>query len=65
MPDLHLKELIRTLELQIEELNEQQSNAVRSAIYLGMSRKEGTEYDQRQNKIAELIRQLKALEDPA
>ena len=63
MPDAH--ELIQALKLQIAELAEEQSHAVRSAIYLGMSRKEGAEYDQRQNKIAELIRQLKALEEPA
>jgi hypothetical protein len=36
-------ELIEALKRQIDELAEQQSHAVRSAIYLGMSRKEGTE----------------------
>jgi len=62
MPDAH-RELIQALKRQIDELAEQQSHAVRSAIYLGMSRKEGTEYDQRQNNITELIRQLKAIEE--
>ena len=65
MPDLENGELIHALKQQIDELTEQQSHAVKSAIYVRMSRKEGTEYDERQNKIAELIRQLKALEEPA
>lgn len=62
MSDVH-GELIQALKLQIDELTEQQSHAVRSAIYLVMSRKERTEYDQRQNKITVLIRQLRALEE--
>ncbi|HTS06064.1 MAG TPA: hypothetical protein VMP68_10820 [Candidatus Eisenbacteria bacterium] len=65
MPDRHVEELVQVLKQQIAELAEQQSQAVRSAIYLGMSRKEETEYDQRQSKIAELVRQLKVLEESA
>lgn len=58
-------ELIQALKRQIDELSEQQSHAVRAAIYVRMSRKEGSEYDERQNKIAELIRQLAVLEESA
>jgi len=65
MPDRHVEELVQVLKQQIAELAERQSQAVRSAIYLGMSRKEETEYDQRQSKIAELVRQLKVLEESA
>jgi len=63
MPDLPIAESIQALKRQIDELHQQQSHAVRSAIYVGMSRKEQNDYDERQNKIAELLRRLKALEE--
>jgi polyhydroxyalkanoate synthesis regulator phasin len=65
MPDLHVEELIQALKRQIGELAEQQSGAMRSAIYIRMSRTERKDYEERQDKLAALIRQLKALEEPA
>jgi polyhydroxyalkanoate synthesis regulator phasin len=64
MPNFQIEEVIQALKRQIDELTEQQSRAMRSAIYIGMSRNEGAEYDERLNKIAELMRQLNALQEP-
>jgi lipid II:glycine glycyltransferase (peptidoglycan interpeptide bridge formation enzyme) len=63
MPDLPIAESTQALKRQIDELRQQQSRAVRSAIYVGMSRKEQNDYDERQTQIAELLRRLKALEE--
>jgi len=65
MPNPPVAELIQSLKEQIDQLAEEQSHAMRSAVYIRMNRKERKEYDERLDKIAELVRQLKALEEPA
>ena len=63
MANSHIEKLIHALREQIDQLAEEQSRAVRWAIYVGMSSDEGAEYDRRQKRIAELMRELKMLQE--
>jgi len=47
---------------QLDKLTEQQSAALKRAIYLGMTADEAKKYDQRQRQITELVQELNLLE---
>lgn len=50
---------------EIDRLTEQQSDALKRAIYLGMTTDEAKEYDERQRQITELVQELTLLaEEP-
>ena len=60
--DPGVAEIIKRIKLEIDTLAEQQSQAVKWAIYTGMSSETAQEYDQRQMRIQELSRELLALD---
>lgn len=47
---------------EIDRLTEQQSDALKRAIYLGMTTDETKKYDERQRQITELVQELTLLE---
>ena len=47
---------------KIDRLTEQQSDALKRAIYLGMTTDEAKKYDERQRQITELVQELTLLE---
>ena len=47
---------------KIDTLTEQQSDALKRAIYLGMTTDEAKKYDERQRQITELVQELTLLE---
>ena len=47
---------------KIDRLTEQQSDALKRAIYLGMTTEEAKKYDERQRQITELVQELTLLE---
>lgn len=47
---------------KIDRLTEQQSDALKRAIYLGMTTDETKKYDERQRQITELVQELTLLE---
>lgn len=59
--DPGVAEIIKRIKQEIDTLAEQQSQAVKWAIYTGMSSETAQEYDQRQKRIRELGRELLAL----
>ena len=48
---------------EIDRLNGQQSDALKRAIYLGMTTDEAKKYDERRRQIAELVQELTRLEE--
>jgi polyhydroxyalkanoate synthesis regulator phasin len=52
------RHVIEHLHNDIKELSEKQSQALQSAIYLGFSRAEKNEYDERVERIEKLRREL-------
>lgn len=52
---------IQRLQQEIDSLGQQQAEALKTATFVGMTSDEATEYDERGEKITELIRQLKLL----
>ncbi len=60
--DPGVSEIIKRIKQEIDTLTEQQSQAVKWAIYTGMSSETAQEYDQRQKRIQELSRELLALD---
>jgi hypothetical protein len=48
---------------QLDKLTEQQSAALKRAIYLGMTTDEAKKYDERQRQITELVQELNLLEN--
>ena len=60
--DPGVAEIIKRIRQEIDTLAEQQSQAVKWAIYTGMSSEIAREYDQRQRRIQELSRELQALD---
>lgn len=58
------KYVIEDLKREINELNEKQSQALQSAVYVGLSRDEGNKYDERLKRIGKLRQELWLLEGP-
>jgi Na+/phosphate symporter len=56
-PSRHLQ----NLKQEISRLTQQQENALRMAVYVGMTEKEAAEYDRRHSSINALIQQLRSL----
>jgi hypothetical protein len=55
-------EAVHRLKQEIDRLAEQQSKALKQAIYVGMPPDEAKEYDQRHTRITQLAQQLGKLE---
>ncbi len=53
---------VRRLKQEIDRLTEEQSKALKQAIYDGMPPDEVKEYDARRNRITQLVQQLGMLE---
>jgi hypothetical protein len=51
-------EAIHRLKEEIDKLTEQQTNALKTATYLGMTTDEAKEYEQRREKILEYVKDL-------
>ena len=62
-PKLSLHDLVQRLKEQIGALTEQQSNALQTAIYVGMTPNEAKEYDARRQEISRLIAELAKLQN--
>ena len=56
-------EAIHRLKEEIDRLTEQQSEALRTATYLGMTTDEAKEYEERKQRILEYVQDLKMLEE--
>lgn len=56
-------EAIHRLKEEIDKLTEQQSEALKTATYLGMTTDEAKEYEQRRERILEYVQDLKMLEE--
>jgi len=52
---------LEQLKEEISRLTQQQENALRIAVYVGMSEREADEYDRRHSNINALIQQLRGL----
>ncbi len=57
-----IAEVIQRIKQEIESLSAKQSEAVKWAVYSGMSAETGSEYDKRQDRIRELSRELETLQ---
>ena len=57
-PSESVEETVHRLKEEIDRLNQQQSGALKTATYLGMTPDEAQEYDQRRSRITELVRHL-------
>jgi len=57
-PSESIEETVHRLKEEIDRLNQQQSQALKTATYLGMTPDEAQEYDQRRTRITELVMQL-------
>lgn len=56
-------ETIHRIKEEIDKLTEQQSDALNTATYLGMTADEAKEYDERRERVLKLVRDLKILEE--
>ena len=56
-------EVIHHLKEEIDKLTEQQSEALKTATYLGMTTDEAKEYEQRRERILDYVKDLKMLEE--
>lgn len=56
-------ELIHGIKSEIDRLSQCQAEALKTATYLGMTPDEATEYDERRERIAELVHQLQLLNE--
>jgi hypothetical protein len=56
-------EAIHRLKEEIDKLTNQQTEALKTATYLGMTTDEVKEYEQRREKILEYVNDLKILEE--
>ena len=56
-------EAIHRLKEEIDKLTEQQTEALKTATYLGMTTDEAKEYEQRREKILGYVNDLKILEE--
>jgi hypothetical protein len=60
-PKIDTLTLLHQLKQQIDELAEQQMDALKMATYVGMTPEEAKEYDQRREKITALVEELSEL----
>lgn len=56
---------VQKIRQQIERLTDEQSEALKTATYLGMTAAEAQTYDARRRQITELVERLRLLEAPA
>jgi hypothetical protein len=54
-------EFVHQIKQEIDRLAEEQSAALKSAIYLGMSTEHAKAYEQRRNRITKLMEKLRVL----
>jgi hypothetical protein len=54
-------EFVHRIKREIDRLAEEQSAALKSAIYLGMSTEHAKAYDERRNRITKVEEKLRAL----
>ena len=54
-------EAVHRLKQEIDRLKEVQSDALKSATYLGMTFDQARAYDERRNRITRLVQELSAL----
>jgi hypothetical protein len=59
---LRASELIARLKRDIEQLTLEQTEALKSATYIGMTPEEARRHDQRRDKITRLTQQLRQLQ---
>jgi len=59
--DPPMPDLIESLTSEIIRLNDEQIEALKRAAFLGMTDDESREYDQRGDRIAELVRELSTI----
>jgi hypothetical protein len=59
---LKAAELIDRLKRQIEQLTLEQTDALKSATYVGMTPEEARQHDERREKITQLTQQLRQLQ---
>ena len=57
--------IVYRLKSEIRHLTEEQTDAMETETFIGMTKNETKEYDARRAKIAELVRQLRVLEAAA
>lgn len=62
-PQSQTLEAIHLLKEEIGRLNEQQTNALSAATYLGMTTDEDKEYEERSEKILRCVQDVKTLEE--
>jgi endo-1,4-beta-D-glucanase Y len=53
---------VHQLKQEIDTLTEKQADALRMAVYVGMTPDEAQEYDERRQRITDLVQQLAVLE---
>jgi hypothetical protein len=63
-PSEHLN-LIHRLKEEIDRLTEEQTDAMKSATFIGLTTDEAKEYEGRRTRILELVEQLRLLEEAA
>jgi len=56
-------ERLSTIKREIESLNQQQAESLKSATFVGMTPDEAKEYDERRKKIARLVEEMRLLKD--
>ena len=56
-------EAVHRIKEEIDKLTEQQSEAIKTATYVGMTTDEAKEYDERRDRILKLVRDLATLEE--
>ena len=53
---------VHQLKQDIDTLTEKQAQALRMAVYVGMTPDEASEYDERRQRITQLVQELAAME---
>ncbi len=56
---------IHNLQRQIHRLSEEQTDAMETETFVGLTEDEGRQYEQRRAKIMDLVRQLRLIETTA
>ena len=56
-------ETIHRIKQEIDKLSEQQSEALKTATYVGMTAEEAREYDARRQQITKLVEELRLLQN--
>ncbi len=63
-PSEHLA-TVHNLKEEIDRLTEEQTEAMKSATFIGLTTDEAKEYEDRRSKILQLVDQLRMLEEAA